>query len=702
MSEIRIEAKPIPNTGNIFSHMYLVYVDDNGNEFVIRGGPANDDLLKFGKIVTEIGVPIANSEDNRPLNERATRGSQVLDLGGRDAEDVWDIMLQQAKQIQAANIDYGALKNSNSTIASVLHVIGINIYEVTPDQPNQIDAYPGVNSILDEFSFKLLGTDQNDILVGGSNNDIIDGGKGNDELTGGAGDDIFLLSQGNDIILDSDPGDRLYIRTNLVGPNPDTDPSTPHDEALPLLGGFYRDGDQTYAYFIPQTVTTAPYDQSTDVIDFEYQNIYSEGYNFIADYEIVQVGQTQDLIVTVEYYDENTDELLISNSVTIKEYETGDFGITFSEDILDGISDQPEDIEEIETDLVTYNIDALLLTNNAEKLQLVGLEPGQAQSAPPSPPPPTVPSEGTSGDDYMPGTIDDDIIKGGAGDDTITGGTGDDILEGGPGADSLDGGDGLDTVSYEGATAGVYVHLLDVYQGTGDALGDTFVSIENILGSDHDDTFIATNEDNIVVAGLGDDAINGLAGNDTLYGNDGNDTIYGDEGDDFLFGGEGDDIVFGYEDNDQLILGNGDDYAIGGTGNDTVYGEAGEDEIYGHEGNDILIGGADDDLLFGDEGDDLIDVGTGDDFAVGGTGNDTFVFRADFGGNIISDFEAGAGASDVIEFESSSGLTSYSEVQAIMTEWQGTTYIELDANNYITLTDVAMSSLDQDDFRFVA
>lgn len=47
MAEIRIEGKPA--FGSPFDHMYLVYVDDSGDEFVIRGGPQS--VLGFGHIL---------------------------------------------------------------------------------------------------------------------------------------------------------------------------------------------------------------------------------------------------------------------------------------------------------------------------------------------------------------------------------------------------------------------------------------------------------------------------------------------------------------------------------------------------------------------------------------------------------------------------------------------------------------------------
>ena len=191
---------------------------------------------------------------------------------------------------------------------------------------------------------------------------------------------------------------------------------------------------------------------------------------------------------------------------------------------------------------------------------------------------------GTASADVLDGTSLDDEINGLAGDDTLNGNGGDDKLNGGAGADALDGGAGTDTASYAGASAGVTVHMGDLAQNTGDALGDTFTSIENLEGSDHNDTIIMVAGDNFVWGGAGNDAINGGDGHDTLYGDAGDDQLYGDAGNDTLDGGDGDDVVFGYEDNDLIILGNGNDYAIGGSGDDSITGGAGNDEMHGHGG----------------------------------------------------------------------------------------------------------------------
>ncbi|MEM7428647.1 MAG: calcium-binding protein [Pseudomonadota bacterium] len=306
------------------------------------------------------------------------------------------------------------------------------------------------------------------------------------------------------------------------------------------------------------------------------------------------------------------------------------------------------------------------------------------------------PITGTGGDDTLIGTGGDDNLDGMAGNDTLDGGDGNDVLVGGAGADTLIGGSGTDEASYVSATAGVFVHLGHSAINTGDAAGDTFSSIENLRGSDFDDTLIGDTASNTIFGGAGNDELTGAGGSDTLYGEAGNDSIYGGSEIDTIHGGAGDDIIFGYEGDDVLIGNDGENYIIGGSGNDTITGGVDDDELHGHEGNDNIVGGDGADLLFGDGGDDLIDFGSGDDFSLGGAGLDTFVFRSGLGHNGIGDFEAGT---DQIEFQGMS-VTSYTELQQYMSEFDGTTYIDFDASNSITLYGTALASLSSSDFEF--
>ena len=127
----------------------------------------------------------------------------------------------------------------------------------------------------------------------------------------------------------------------------------------------------------------------------------------------------------------------------------------------------------------------------------------------------------------------DDILIGNGGSDTLNGGDGNDILVGGTGNDTLNGGDGNDTASYIDATSGVNITLNNSGNASGGSVsgwasGDQLSSIENLIGSNFNDTLVGGNQDNV---------LGGLLGNDTLYGGGGNDVLIGGRGNDTMSGG---------------------------------------------------------------------------------------------------------------------------------------------------------------------
>src|SRR6185369_226935 len=98
---------------------------------------------------------------------------------------------------------------------------------------------------------------------------------------------------------------------------------------------------------------------------------------------------------------------------------------------------------------------------------------------------------------------------------------------GGLGADSLFGDAGIDRAQYNDSMTGLTADLENAASNTGIAAGDTYNSVENLMGSDYAD----------VLRG------NGVA--NTIYGRDGNDTILGRDGNDILSGGSGEDGPLG-------------------------------------------------------------------------------------------------------------------------------------------------------------
>jgi len=173
--------------------------------------------------------------------------------------------------------------------------------------------------------------------------------------------------------------------------------------------------------------------------------------------------------------------------------------------------------------------------------------------------------------DTLEGYDSNDTVNGGDGLDNLDGGNGNDLLIGGTGGDTINGGAGVDAAVYSTSLLAVVANLGLGLGLAGDALGDTFTSIENLGGSTLADA---------LTGDAGANALNGGGGNDLLVGADGNDALYG---------------------------GNGDDIGSGGAGADSASGGAGADTISGEDGNDALNGGADADSIDGGAGIDTAD-----------------------------------------------------------------------------------------------
>ncbi|MCB4379588.1 calcium-binding protein, partial [Synechococcus sp. MU1644] len=181
---------------------------------------------------------------------------------------------------------------------------------------------------------------------------------------------------------------------------------------------------------------------------------------------------------------------------------------------------------------------------------------------------------GLDGDDNLIGREGDDRLYGGSGNDTLDGGDGDDYLRDEGGKDHYIGGSGSDTASYWGwyASQAENSKTLTVNLSTGvNNSGDTYNSIENLLGSDKQKNHLTgTNGVNDLEGGVGEDSLYGLGGNDALRGDAGKDQLFGGAGNDKLYGGSGSDTLEGGEGNDYLRDDSGADQFIGGGGLDTA------------------------------------------------------------------------------------------------------------------------------------
>lgn len=242
-------------------------------------------------------------------------------------------------------------------------------------------------------------------------------------------------------------------------------------------------------------------------------------------------------------------------------------------------------------------------------------------------------NEDTVGDaaaNTLTGTARADDLFGKAGNDTLNGLGGDDILTGGSGVDTLNGGAGIDRAEYGDAGAAVRADLLAPGVNTGDASGDSYVSIEGLSGSAFDDELRGDNADNLLQGEAGDDRLIGRDGDDVIRGGDGHDVLFGGTGADVLDGGDGIDRVqysdaapgirvdLQYEQFNNGIAAGDLFRSI-----ENIVATSGDDDLRGNASANRLDAGNGDDFLHGRDGDDTLVAGAGDDVLLGGRGGDT-------------------------------------------------------------------------------
>jgi len=519
------------------------------------------------------------------------------------------------------------------------------------------------------------GMNFNDVIDAGDGNDFVDGGMGDDDIDGEAGDDILIGSYGSDLIMGSDGDDVLFGGTGSV---------------YSVLPSFSGDGEYTRSVMAGNNSIATALDVTSELsLDYDPDVMNSTIWGHVT---VSGVGEDD-----VQYY-----------AITV----TGASTLTFDIDYAGGGGIDAENINtdpyiDFDSWLELYDANGTLLGFNDDSdiymggggsssfldsfLQVNVYAPGTYYIAVGSfydlsP----IPANGDYELQISVAALEDDDYS-------------DDVLIGGAGADHLSGGMGWDTSDYSGATSGVWADLMGVVAGTGDAAGDTFNSIEVLIGTDYVDRLYGDNENNDLQGGGGNDVLFGRGGDDMLSGGDGNDfliaglgndVIMGGAGDDKLHGNHGDDLFIGDEGADEIDGGDGEDTVdfssagggvsadllggvvntglaagdsytsienlVGTTFDDGLYGDhndntleglAGDDDLYGRNGNDELYGGDGNDWVVGGNGDDVLNGGSGDDLLAGQAGNDIFEFDMGHGSDRIIGFTQGE---DLIEFTDSS------------------------------------------------
>jgi len=423
--------------------------------------------------------------------------------------------------------------------------------QLTVSGDAQGDCYDGIQN--------LLGSDYNDVLIGNDSDNILFGGKGNDTLEGLGGNDRYFGGDGNF------SGD---------------------------------DGNDTVSFAHSSGSVAASLDDTLKYNSIE--NLEGSAFN---------------------------DTLSGNGLVNTLWGGAGD-------DVLEGKGGADILIGGVNKDDINpndHNNTASYASSTAGIV--VSLIPASAST-------PSVNTGDAAGDTYfnirnLLGSSSNDTLIGDNKANTLSGGGGDDLLEGKEGADRLDGGTNLtggDTASYAQAAMSIITSLTDVatlvqdslnwttltFSGDSDSKDDTYVNVENLLGSDHNDILIGDSVNsvtgatgvNTITGGLGDDTMEGLGGGDHLYGGDGTDTVSYDHATGYIISSlttsfsQGAPVVQAGDAGDASHVTAGDTYSsienmIGSRFNDTLIGDGGVNVINGGFGDDKLEGMGDGDKLIG-------------------------------------------------------------------------------------------------------
>lgn len=217
---------------------------------------------------------------------------------------------------------------------------------------------------------------------------------------------------------------------------------------------------------------------------------------------------------------------------------------------------------------------------------------------------------GRSGDDDLYGDSGNDTLHGEAGLDRLYGGAGNDLLYGGiVQGDTLDGGAGFDRLDYSFAGEGLVVDLRDSASNAGAALGDLYVDVEHVIGSDTADRLNGQYLANLLEGGDGNDTLNGRNGADTLRGGAGRDLAS------YIDSLEGVTVRLNFEPTGALKGANGSAEGDLLSSIEDLEGSGHADSLIGNDWANRLSGGAGDDQLQGHAGADTLDGGTGFDMA---------------------------------------------------------------------------------------
>jgi Ca2+-binding RTX toxin-like protein len=319
----------------------------------------------------------------------------------------------------------------------------------------------------------LWGDDGNDTLAGGDGSDWLDGGNGSDVLQGGAGVDRFSGGAGNDTIDGGDGRDQVTYFNDYGN-----QPITGSGVKVNLATGVATDnwGHTDTLVSIEDVSGSRFADKITG----------NAAANFLSG------GAGDDVLAGAGGADQlngDAGDDTMDGGSGIDTMSGGDGSDTYYVDNAGDVVTETNALASGGIDQVVTSV-SYTLAANVEELVLLG------------------------------GSING------------TGNALNNLIIAGSGLNAIDGGAGIDTLSFETATTsgttGVTLTLGAAGVKTtaaGISGADTVINIENLIGSDYNDTLSGNAGVNVINGGEGNDVLNGMGGNDVLAGGAGSDVF---------------------------------------------------------------------------------------------------------------------------------------------------------------------------------
>jgi Ca2+-binding RTX toxin-like protein len=553
----------------------------------------------------------------------------------------------------------------------------------------------------------LAGNNGHDTLTGGDGNDLINGGNGDDLLDPGSGNDQAHGDQGNDLL--------IYVMSENAGATDSYDGGRGTDTLRLVLTQSQFESAAVQAdiaaYQVFLTQNSRPGQSNGPIFQFTAFDLAARNFEQL---DIVISNATPaDIALSNDSVDENSPNGTVVGQLSASDPDAGetftfelvddaggrfaingtdlvvagalDFEAATSHEITIRVTDSADNTYEETFTIDVNNVSGLIVGDNTNNLLIGTSEEDTIQ--------------GLRGNDRLVGNAGPDLLDGGAGGDTadyqdspigltadlavpadntgeaagdvyiaierLRGSAFDDILrgddntnllDGGPGADVLDGRGGGDFTWYNSSPVGVMASLANPAINTGDAAGDTYISIERLAGSNFDDVLIGNNANNVLRGQAGADHLDGLGGADTadyfnsvigltadlatpanntgdaagdsyagienLRGGAFDDLLSGNSGANFLDGAGGADVLHGWGGNDFAWYDSATAGVTASLANPAINtGDAFGDTyisieyLAGSNFDDTLIGDGTSNFLRGQAGADVLDGGAGPDWA---------------------------------------------------------------------------------------